>query len=868
MAAIPMENDADLSLKILDEIISDFSIFVSKKGRVSETDTRIKIIDRILKEVCLWPEPELSREDHLDSGFSDYQLKVRNRPYVIVEAKREGVAFVLPDGAARRSPKLSGAISTDKKVKAAIEQVREYCDDEGVKFAIATNGYTWIIFRAIRDDTAWREGRARLFPSLDYIRDHFVEFWNLLSYQSICEGSLDSEFGRLTPTSRDLFRVIDTLFNADLPLQRNRLNNQLQPLIKYIFEDIADHEDIDLLRSCYVHNRSLHVVAEDLNLVITDTIPQNTAFADTEHLTQTEQKAGKFGDAIERAVSARKGELYLLLGGIGSGKTTFLRRYERIIAKDFLNQNCFTFHLDFLKAPLETEEIEIFVWDTILGILRSNYEDLDIEQRKHVKAIFKDKLKNLEKTVLRSYRKHTEEYEEVIGPYLHKWQENLTDYVPNLLRYSGIVNSRATVLFIDNVDQLDPEYQTQIFLLAQRITRLAGCVTIIALREESYYAPSIQNTFTAYTSHKFHIASPHFRAMIKNRIEYAIKALEQEDGYKRATIFRGHTFDTKDICEFLRIVQYSVLDWSKTISKFIECICFGNMRSALEMFTTFLTSGATDVDKMLLIYRRDGYYHVAFHEFLKSVMLQERSYYREDQSPILNLFNCTSERNSSHFTALRIISYLLEHRSVSNPEGRGYVELGGVVGLFADAFDNVRDLTITMDRLVSYQLIEVNTRSMATVSGASHVRVTAAGWYYIKYLANTFAYLDLVLQDTPLNGKRLEECLKQSVYEVNNLADYEKDKQQRIQVRFNRTQLFLDYLSDEENNEFEHFDMAILAKPFNKKYMPFIHERFAKDRDYIEGRLSVGRLSDLPDEEDVPIGQFELFSADDELEEE
>ena len=49
------------------------------------------------------------------------------------------------------------------------------------------------------------------------------------------------------------------------------------------------------------------------------------------------------------------------------------------------------------------------------------------------------------------------------------------------------------------------------------------------------------------------------------------------------------------------------------------------MRSALEYFIAFLTSGATDVDKMLNIYRRDGKYHVGFHEFVKSIMLAARA---------------------------------------------------------------------------------------------------------------------------------------------------------------------------------------------------------------------------------------------------
>jgi hypothetical protein len=261
-----MENDADLALKRLSDIADEFSSFISDKDRASETDTRVKLIDRVLKEVCAWPEAELSREDHVHSGYTDYQLKVRRLPYVVVEAKREGVSFVLPSGMASRSPTLDGALVTDRQVKEAVQQVRQYCDDIGIKFAIATNGYSWIVFRAIRDDMPWKKGKARIFPSIEHIRERFVEFWNLLSYEAICSGSLDSEFGRLNTSSRKLDRVIDRLFNAELPLRRNRLNSQLQPLVRYIFEDIAAQGDPDLLRSCYVHTGSLRIVADDLNL--------------------------------------------------------------------------------------------------------------------------------------------------------------------------------------------------------------------------------------------------------------------------------------------------------------------------------------------------------------------------------------------------------------------------------------------------------------------------------------------------------------------------------------------------------------------------------------------------------------------------
>ena len=92
-----MNNNPDEALERFKKIEADFSVFVKSRGQASETDTRVKLIDRILKEVCMWPESALSREDHVDTGFTDYQLKLREIPYVVVEAKREGESFTFPE---------------------------------------------------------------------------------------------------------------------------------------------------------------------------------------------------------------------------------------------------------------------------------------------------------------------------------------------------------------------------------------------------------------------------------------------------------------------------------------------------------------------------------------------------------------------------------------------------------------------------------------------------------------------------------------------------------------------------------------------------------------------------------------------------
>jgi len=300
-------------------------------------------------QVCGWPEVAISREDHVESGFIDYVLKVQNRPYVSVEAKREGITFTFPQTSSR-TLKLSGSLLSDEAIKDVIGQVRGYCDDAGIRYAIATNGYAWIIFRAIREDMPWRNGSARIFPTLEHIEENFTEFWNLLSYESIQKGSLDNEFGPSTKVPRKLNRVVDRLFNSDLPLQRNRLHTQLHPLIQAIFEDIAIQDPVEILQSCYVHAASLRIVAQDLNAVITDAIPRFLRQDGTEPIDQGAEDAGRFGTAVEHALTTRAGNMYLILGGIGCGKTTFIKRYQRTVGQPLLDQKGLWFHLDFLAA--------------------------------------------------------------------------------------------------------------------------------------------------------------------------------------------------------------------------------------------------------------------------------------------------------------------------------------------------------------------------------------------------------------------------------------------------------------------------------------------------------------------------------------
>ena len=121
------------------------------------------------------------------------------------------------------------------------------------------------------------------------------------------------------------------------------------------------------------------------------------------------------------------------------------------------------------------------------------------------------------------------------------------------------------------------------------------------------------------------------------------------------------------------------------------------------------------------------------------------------------------------------------------------------------------------------------------------MRVTSAGWYYLRYLTKAFAYLDLVLQDTPVDDYPVHEELRQSVRDVDNMRDREELKLARVRTRFARVEVFLEYLNDEEEKEREAYDLRQEMGPVGYQIIPRIQSQYEREKGWIERRLMENR---------------------------
>lgn len=764
----------------------------TEKDKFNEADTRAKIIDFILRDCLGWEENFIVRENPNDSGYSDYELQIDKIPVLVIEAKKTGEYFQIPETMISRSYKISGSISTTKNLMNAFNQVRSYCNEIGCKYAAIFNGYQLVLFSAITIGKPWKERFCIVYRSLFDIKENFNNFWNTLAFENVKNGSLVKTVDK---GKRDILfkKVISELHNPDQSLARNDLHIYLRPIRDFIFSELLDENRTEVLRECYVYDRSSKKpITMEMESYFSDKLPYFAQKYKISDIYEKELKAGSFEKEFWRKTyDDTTGSLIVLLGGIGSGKSTFLHRFFKIILEE--HENLIWFYIDLRDAPLRENEIEDYILKSMMQSWKSKYETKLAKIIKEAGFSVKD--------------------------------DNQKEFFSMLFNLLRLLKFSVT-LIIDNVDQHTLPYQENVFPLVHHLTKVLKTVTIIALREETFVTSTRTGVFDAYYMPKFHISSPNFLSIIIKRIHYTIKSLLKPNLEQP---FQSIPKEEKeDIIKYFSIIKSSLIRKNKqrdNIVKFIDSISVGNMRDALRMFNNFIISGNTNTKEIFSKHDQSGAYQLAYHQFIKSIVLGEYKYYLQDRSSIINVFDFDFSLTDSLSNIMRILYYLHERSNKKSQIGRGYV-------LIDDIFSTAENISIHRDvikdsltRLSSFNLVEYDNQSKTDVESAAYAKITAAGRYYLTNLTHEFVYLDLVLIDTPISDLDLHRYLRKFVHST------------EIEIRFERTRRFLKYLVQFENEEFKNHPEYLHSDFSNKKFCADIARQYEKEEEQIKKKI-------------------------------
>jgi hypothetical protein len=343
----------------------------AKRDR-NEAETRHKIIDFILHDLLAWPRNRVAVEENIHPGFADYILKKANGdPLVFVEAKKEGLYFELP---LPHNPDETSSyigikkILTDSNIKAAANQVRTYCADTGCEYACITNGHEWIFFKTFEKNVRWDSLNALVIRRLEFFELEYTRAVNSLSFLAITDRSaLPGILSSMPPRDRSLFYPKEKIAAYSHTITANKFASGLRPIANIYFGVISDN-DTEFMTKCYVSDRAYASTYAGMRTLIHDSLSPYFQQFGVQQIDDAEDGGGLRGRLEAGLQSEQRGEVLVLFGGKGSGKSTFIKRLLHHKPPAWLAKHSVIAIVDLLTTPEEHSLVDDFVW---MGIIKS-----------------------------------------------------------------------------------------------------------------------------------------------------------------------------------------------------------------------------------------------------------------------------------------------------------------------------------------------------------------------------------------------------------------------------------------------------------------------------------------------------------------
>jgi len=786
----------DNASKLIDSLDLDKKI-------LNEATTRSRIIDSVLYEILSIPKNAITAEEHIrNTGYLDYILvDENNKDILIIEAKKEGISFTLPNSFNKRNKNSSlikmKTLLTDKSIRDTIGQVRQYCFEKGVEHGAITNGHVWIFFTVFSPN--FEDLNAFVISDIKFFKENFTEAYNLLSYNSLINRSLYKKLQHKKLQSKQTFSIKDNITSFNVPVDFNEYAQYLERPIKYYFGDLKI-DDMEFLENCYVEEHLENTKSTLSSLLVDNATPylENNGVINHTREKLSKKLSKKVFNFIDYSNNKH---IIVIYGDRGCGKSTFIKKLLHSDIPEKIQNKLSIIHLDLLEyAPTENDQqaLKEKIWENVL-------DKIDVENLRHKydaiqNILFKEEFIEYREQIKSLFPENSEIFGSKIEEEIKKKLGDYKELSIRLVKYLREEKRKEIILVLDNTDQFSSEIQNFSFQVLSEIFSAIQSLSIITMREERFFRSKKLGVLDAYETVQYHIASPRADKVFIQRLNYLMNQIEDKDFFNNIIGNKGSLVGIKVTSEnFRKYLKVFENDFQKksNLYNFLVSCAQKDMRKALDLFRSLITSGYMNIDEILAT---DGnIYNLQIHQVLKPLMTPQKYFYQEKSSLIPNIFQLRNLENGSHFTAIRILKYL--HNYINT-----YISLSVMKSEFLTVFNMEEDFMENITLLIEYKLIEADIKVDKYSLEIDKITITPYGEYFISLLIHFFSYLDLICTDCEVYDERTANSITKSAEEEFKLFSKQK-KGYRLIHRISKTNAFLEYLVSQEKEEKEIYNL-------------------------------------------------------------
>lgn len=567
----------------------------------------------------------------------------------------------------------------------------------------------------------------------------------------------------------------------------NSFGSNVSVEYKYLFNPESREERDAIIDNAYIESKRKLAHVSPIDKIIRAATPKHVVDA---------RKINDTGSPTEilhelQNLTKVKNEICLLIGSVGSGKSTFTD-YLRVKAlPESIRNSTKWINVNLNKAPLTRDLIYAWVLDRCIECIKRQNNSIDFDHIDTILRIYNKEVSAVKKGKAALYPEDSEKHVDIIYSEIDRLQKDKNATLNCLIRYLYTYREILLIIVLDNCDKRNREDQFLMFEVASWLKNSFPCMVFLPLRDTTYdqyrNEPPLD---TVIKDLVFRIDPPLLEKVIYKRLNFVIREIGlQGSSFSYLLPNQMSVACNRDEVKLYLKSMIASLFQDNLFKRIVSGLAGRNIRKGLEILLDFCKSGHISESEILKMRCSAGEYKLPPHLVAKILFKGKRKYYSDEESYIKNLFNCNdADPLPNPFIRIAILQWLKENfRKYGPNRTKGYHKISELFKALQasghpieNALDNVSKLVLAGCIYSESQHHDLTLEDLISIS--------PAGVIHLDLLKN-INYLSTVAEDSYFRENQVAKEI------ADNLIGRGKFKPDSHQAAIDNSRLLLDYMS-------------------------------------------------------------------------
>jgi hypothetical protein len=543
-------------------------------------------------------------------------------------------------------------------------------------------------------------------------------------------------------------------------IEPNTFSADLAPVLRRYFSSRDQSTDIEIYSRAYISSNEVTSYDRILESFLKYRLSRSKR--------QTEVKTTKRkSEAITKTISKfdinrpPRGDIQLVTGSVGVGKSLFARRYKEFLQPAALQEKNHWAFLNFNSAPDDHSRWIDWVCEAFKESVLEEGAPIDLRDGTDQERIFANNLADRNAFYARMEAAQNGRGSLERARDIEQWRLDPLKLTQGISRYLQGDRGDNLIVVFDNVDRREANAQLAAFQIALWFMDQTRCLVILQMRDSTFEQYKNEPPLDTYrTGQIFHISPPRFVDVVRKRLELSLETLAEEAPEQvKFQTKSGITisYPKSRAGDFLKGVYVELFQKPNNVARVLEALAGRNVRRALDMFMAIITSGHMPEDVIASVAQGAGFRSFPEFRIVRALMRQDYRFFNNNSGFIANVFNCDSKwTRPTNLLIPEALFYLVGQRKMRGDNGQmGFVALSRLLSVMEGLGFVRSDIRDAVTFCLKKGLIEVDTSSLEVVRERDSLKSTTSAWAHMRILSSRIEYVASVLPTTPISDSQL-----------------------------------------------------------------------------------------------------------------